>query len=208
MPILSPTLHVSEEVIERAEEFNLHYIHETTKGIQREGEKDDFTYRDPEGQIITDKEILTRIKNLVIPPGWTDVWISPRINSHLQATGIDQKGRKQYIYHKDWERICQEHKFERVEVFGHHLPLIREATERDMTQRGLTQRRVIATVVWLLEHTFIRIGNNEYAKENHSFGLTTLRNKHVDLEGERVRFAFKGKSGVEHEQEITNPIVV
>ncbi len=208
MPTKNDSVHVPEEVIEKAEDLDLRYIKESDKGITRTGSKTRFVYKDEHGKIIRDKNTLKRIKELVIPPAWKDVWISPRTNTHLQATGIDQKGRKQYVYHKEWERLCQEAKFDRVEFFGKHLPLIREALEKDMTQRGLTERRILATIVWLLEHTFIRIGNEEYAKENQSFGLTTLRNKHVDLEGDRVRFAFTGKSGIEHEQEITNPIVV
>lgn len=201
-------LHVSQEIIDKAEELDVRYIGETTKGITREGDKDHFIFKKADGERVKDKVTLDRIDGLRIPPAWTGIWISPKNNTHLQATGIDQKGRKQYLYHPQWTRLCQEHKFDKVELFGKHLPTIREQIERDMLTRGLTQRRVLATVVWLLEHTFIRIGNEEYAKENQSFGLTTLRNKHVDLEGDRVRFSFKGKSGIEHEKEITNPTVV
>lgn len=208
MPTKNDSSRVSDGVIEKAEELDLRYIKESDKGITRHGSKTHFVYKDPEGKAVRDKKTIKRIKDLVIPPAWKNVWISPRTNTHIQATGIDQRGRKQYIYHPTWEKLCQEAKFDRVEFFGKHLPLIREALERDMTQRGLTERRILATIVWLLEHTFIRIGNEEYAKENQSFGLTTLRNKHVDVDGDRVRFAFTGKSGIEHEQEITNPIVV
>ncbi len=200
--------HVPEEVLEKAEKLDLRYTTDSIPGIHREGSKAKPLYKTPEGKTINDAKSLKRIKDLVIPPAWTDVWISPYANTHLQATGIDQKGRKQYLYHKKWEQICQEAKFDRVEFFGQHLPRIREQVERDMVSRGLTQQRVIATVVWLLEHTFIRIGNEEYAKENQSFGLTTLRNKHVDVDGDRIKFSFKGKSGVEHEKDITNPTVV
>ena len=200
--------HVPEEILEKAEELDLRYIKENTKGITREGDKDHLLYKTYEGTRVKDKVTLDRIDGLRIPPAWTDVWISPANNTHLQATGVDQKGRKQYLYHPQWTRLCQEHKFDKVELFGEHLPQMREQIERDMTTRGLNQRRVIATVIWLLEHTFIRIGNEEYAKENQSFGLTTLRNKHVDFDGDHVRFTFKGKSGVDHEKEITNPTVV
>ncbi len=208
MPATPNTSHVPDAIIEKAEELDLRYISDSTSGIAREGPKSRFSYRDTSGKVIRDKNTLTRITNLRIPPAWTNVWISPRGNTHLQATGFDEKGRKQYIYHAKWTQICQEHKFDKVELFGKHLPTIREQIERDMTTRGLNQRRVIATVIWLLEHTFIRVGNEEYAKENQSFGLTTLRNKHVDFEGDHVKFSFKGKSGVEHEKEITNPTVV
>ncbi|MEK7605747.1 MAG: DNA topoisomerase IB [Patescibacteria group bacterium] len=200
--------HVPEEVLEKAEKLDLRYITDSIRGISREGSKTSPIYTGSTGERVNDSKTLKRIKDLVIPPAWTGVWISPYANTHLQATGIDQKGRKQYIYHKEWERICQEAKFDRVEFFGKHLPTIREAVERDMTTRGLNEKRVIATVVWLLEHTFIRIGNEEYAKENQSFGLTTLRNKHVDVDGDRIRFTFKGKSGIDHEKDITNPTVV
>lgn len=203
-----PLIHVSEEIIEKAEDLDLRYITDSTSGIAREGPKSNFKYRDTDGKVVREKNTLERIENLKIPPAWTNVWISPRSNTHLQATGIDQKNRKQYLYHPKWTKICQEHKFDKVETFGKHLPTIREQIERDMVTRGLNQKRVIATVIWLLEHTFIRIGNEEYAKENQSFGLTTLRNKHVDLDGDHVRFTFKGKSGIEHEKEITNPTVV
>ncbi|CAN5136025.1 DNA topoisomerase IB [soil metagenome] len=202
------SLHVSEEIIEKAEELDVRYIKESIKGITRIGEKDHFIFRDKSDNRVKDKSTLDRIDGLRIPPAWTDVWISPANNTHLQATGIDQKGRKQYLYHPQWTRLCQEHKFDKVELFGKHLPHIREQIERDMTTRGLNQKRIIATVIWLLEHTFIRIGNEEYAKENQSFGLTTLRNKHVDVDGDHIKFTFKGKSGVEHEKEITNPTVV
>lgn len=204
----SPPIHVSEELIERAEELHLRYIDQAHAGITRSGSKTRFKYLNPDGSRVTDLFTKNRITSLVIPPAWTDVWISPTGNTHLQATGTDQKGRKQYIYHKEWERLCQEAKFDRVELFGKHLPTIRERLERDMTSRGLTERRILATVVWLLEHTFIRVGNEEYARENKSFGLTTLRNRHVDIDGDRIRFAFTGKSGIDHEEEITNPVVV
>lgn len=203
-----PTPHLSDDLITRAQEIHLRYIDQTTKGITRAGNKTKFYYFNHDGSRVIDKTTKDRITSLVIPPAWTEVWISPHANTHLQATGLDIKGRKQYIYHKAWERLCQEAKFDRVELFGQHLPTIRERLERDMTSRGLTERRILATVVWLLEHTFIRVGNEEYARENQSFGLTTLRNRHVDIDGDRVRFAFTGKSGIDHEEEITNPIIV
>ena len=205
---VQPLIHVSEEILEKAEDLNLRYVTDSTSGIAREGPKSHFSYRNIDGKTVRERTVLERINSLKIPPAWTNVWISPRTNTHLQATGIDQKNRKQYIYHPKWTKLCQEHKFDKVEIFGQHLPSLREQIERDMITRGLSQKRVIATVVWLLEHTFIRIGNEEYAKENQSFGLTTLRNKHVNLDGDRIRFSFKGKSGVEHEKDITNPAVV
>lgn len=203
-----PTPHVPSDVLEKASEEHIRYLAETAPGITRKGDKDHFVYLTAEGNHVKDETTLERVDKLRIPPAWTSVWISPSPNTHLQATGFDQKGRKQYIYHPEWIRLTQEHKFDKVEIFGEKLPLIRETVKKDLSLPGLSQRKVIATVVWLLEHTFIRIGNSEYAKENNSFGLTTLRNKHVTLDKNSVTFSFKGKSGIEHELSIAHPTVV
>ncbi len=148
-----------------------------------------------------------RVKKLVIPPAWVDVKISSDPHGHIQAIGTDGKGRKQYIYHPDWVEYNQRHKFDSLQKFGEVLPTLRETVSGHMRQHTLSYERVLATIVWLLEHTFIRVGNATYAKENQSYGLTTMRNKHVDVEGNTVRFSFKGKSHVYHELDITHPRV-
>ena len=148
-----------------------------------------------------------RAKKLAIPPAWVEVKLSPDESGHIQAVGIDSRGRKQYIYHPDWVAYNQKHKFESLQRFGEVLPELRETVQGHMRQHELTRERVLATMVWLLEHTFIRVGNKEYAKENQSYGLTTLRNKHVDVVGNNITFSFKGKSNVYHELNIRNPRV-
>jgi DNA topoisomerase-1 len=148
---------------------------------------------------VRDAADLRRIKALVIPPAWTDVWISPDPLGHLQATGRDARGRKQYRYHPRWRQVRDETKYERLIGFATKLPAIRRRTDADLRTAGLTREKVLAAVVQLLEKTLIRVGNDEYARVNQSFGLTTLRDGHVDVSGGRVRFAFRGKSGVEHD---------
>lgn len=148
-----------------------------------------------------------RILSLKIPPAWKDVRISSDPFSHIQAVGIDARGRKQYIYHKELVKHNQEHKFDQMVAFGESLPTLREVVRDHMRERMLTRNRILATVVWLLENTFIRVGNKTYAEDNKSYGLTTLRNKHVDVEGSTVTFSFKGKSGVFHEMDVSHPRV-
>ncbi|HSD99065.1 MAG TPA: DNA topoisomerase IB [Patescibacteria group bacterium] len=184
---------------------DLRYTTDTIKGMTRKKENGTIVYFDTEGKKITSKSILERIKNLVIPPAWNNVWICPSPTGYLQATGLDEKGRKQYIYHMDWKKQMQENKFNKMVDFAQVLPKIRQKIYKDMSNDELDKEKIIATVVWLLEHTLIRIGNEEYAKENDSFGLTTLRNRHVKIRGEEVTFDFTGKSGVEHTVSITNP---
>lgn len=166
-----------------------------------------FQFLHKQQQPVTDKETLERIQALVIPPAWTDVHICNSPHGHIQATGIDAKGRKQYIYHSEWSAQQQQHKFDRLIRFGEVLPELRQVIESDMRAHGLGRDRVLATVVWLLQNTFIRVGNQEYAKQNQSYGLTTLREKHVEVEEKSVTFSFKGKSGVFHEVEIQHPRV-
>jgi len=146
-------------------------------------------------EIITDPHVKERIESLVIPPAWEQVWIAPTANGHIQAIGRDEKGRKQYIYHDAWKKLMQQNKFNRMIFFGDVLPDLRREVLAGMQDRGLTERRVISTVIWLLGKTYIRIGNEEYAQDNQSYGLTTMRMKHVDVTGDTIRFAFKGKSG-------------
>ena len=176
----------------------LRYTGDHQSGIARLGKPGKFRYRDADGQILRDATTLTRIKSLAIPPAWTDVWICPHANGHLQATGRDARGRKQYRYHARWRQVRDEVKYERMLSFGRALPAIRAAVARGMQQPGLPREKVLATIVHLLELTLMRIGNEEYARTNKSFGLTTLRTRHVQVDGSAVAFHFKGKSGVRH----------
>ncbi len=176
----------------------LRYVSDTTPGIRRERSGMGFNYRGPDGATIRDSATLRRIRSLVIPPAWTDVWICPHPNGHLQATGHDAKGRKQYRYHLRWREVRDETKYTRLIAFGEALPRIRERVDHDLGLRGLPRKKVVATVVRLLETTLIRIGNEEYAKTNRSYGLTTMRNRHVDVSGTTLRFHFRGKSGIDH----------
>ncbi len=162
-----------------------------------------FSFVTKTGKLVPESE-MNRIKKLSIPPAWVDVTISKYPRNNIQATGIDAKGRKQYIYNENWVKKNQEKKFDQMIMFGERLPYLREAVRAHMREETLSQNRVIATVVWLLEHTFIRVGNDKYAIENESYGLTTMREKHLKLRGNKVTFNFKGKSGVFHELDVTN----
>lgn len=167
-------------------------------GIARRRAGHGFAYV-ANGKVVKDANTLKRIRALVIPPAWTSVWISPDANSHIQAVGYDARGRKQYRYHAGYRHIRDLVKFDRMRNFGRTLPRIRRVVRRDLAQQGLPKRKVLAAIVKLLETTYIRVGNEEYVKENDSFGLTTLRNRHVDILGEVLRFHFRGKSGQSHE---------
>jgi DNA topoisomerase-1 len=167
-------------------------------GIRRISRGKHFAYIAPDGSEIADERELARIKALAVPPAYKDVWICPIANGHLQATGRDARGRKQYRYHKRWREVRDETKYERMIAFARALPAIRRRIEQDLALPELPREKVLATVVQLLETTAIRIGNDEYAKDNGSFGLTTLRNKHAKVEGSSVRFSFRGKSGIRH----------
>lgn len=177
---------------------HLRYVSDARRGISRKRWGPHFRYFDASGQPISDEKTLARIKSLAIPPAWTRVWICPIPNGHLQATGRDAKGRKQSRYHPRWREVRDETKYERMKIFGEWLPRIRERVEHDLSLPGLPREKVLATIVRLLETTFIRVGNEEYARQNHSYGLTTLRNKHVDVEGSTLHFKFRGKSGRLH----------
>ncbi len=187
--------------IQSAKIVGLHYVSDDVPGIQRQRVDEEFCYIDIHGSKICDEQELNRFKSLVIPPAWTDVWICPSPNGHLQATGRDAKGRKQYRYHKNWRQTRSQTKFNRMIVFGEALPNIRKRVEEDMALKGVPRQKVLATVVKLLEVTKIRVGNEEYAQTNKSFGLTTMRDRHVDISGSTIRFKFRGKSGVEHDIE-------
>lgn len=184
---------------EVAEEAGLRYVSDTDPGYTRKRRGKKFVYFDTEGKEIKDEKRILRLNRLAIPPAYTDVWICPSPNGHLQATGRDARGRKQYRYHERWRAERDENKYEKMVLFGRALPKIRRRVTRDLKRPGLTREKVLATVVELLQRTFIRVGNEEYARENHSFGLTTMRNRHVDVKGSKLHFRFRGKSGVNHD---------
>jgi DNA topoisomerase-1 len=168
-------------------------------GITRRRAGTGFAYRGADGRTLRDRGTLRWIRSLAIPPAWTEVWISPFRDGHLLATGRDAKGRKQYRYHPAWRQVRDAAKFDRMLAFGRALPRIRTAVAADMAAKGLGQRKVLATIVKLLELTLIRVGNDEYARANKSYGLTTLRDRHVKAEGQELRFSFKGKAGKRHD---------
>jgi DNA topoisomerase-1 len=189
---------------EAAEAANLVYVSDEEPGIRRRRSGKGFRYISPEGKPIKDKATLERVKSLAIPPAYTDVWISPLEDGHIQATGRDAKGRKQYRYHPRWAEVRDQTKFHRMRLFGEALPAMRERIAADMRLRGLPREKVLATVVQLLGTTFIRIGNPEYVKANDSFGLTTLLDNHVEIEGKKLSFEFRGKSGKEQAVSLTD----
>jgi DNA topoisomerase-1 len=181
-----------------AEHAGLTFCSDEHPGYSRVGTASGVAYRDQHGKAIKDAKTLARIAALAIPPAWTDVWICPREDGHIQAIGRDAKGRKQYRYHSDWRATKDQAKYERMIAFGRALPRLRKQVEMDLTKRGLPREKVLAAVVRLLEVTLIRVGNDEYAKTNKSFGLTTMRKKHVTLSGVGAVFEFRGKSGKDH----------
>jgi DNA topoisomerase I len=180
---------------EAAEEAGLTYVSDEQPGLTRERKGDGFRYLKPNGDPVTDEAVLDRVRRLAIPPAWTDVWICIKANGHLQATGRDARGRKQYRYHPQFRELRESTKYEHMLEFARALPAIRTKIAEHMALRGLPREKVLATVVHLLENTLIRVGNDDYARENKSYGLTTLRNPHVNVEGSQLRFRFKGKSG-------------
>jgi DNA topoisomerase-1 len=191
---------------EFAKAAGLRYIMDTGPGIHREGTSlKNFRYLSPTGKVVKDAATLRRIRSLAIPPAWTDVWICPVDNGHIQATGKDARGRKQYRYHPLWRQTRDETKFHRMIAFGKALPKIRRITGRHLKLKGLPKQKVLAVIVQLLEKTLIRVGNDEYARSNKSFGLTTIRDQHVLVKGNRVHFDFKGKSGVDHAIDLNAP---
>lgn len=185
-----------------AKAAGLRYVSNTTPGIRRKRAGKHFSYIGLDGKPIHDEEELQRIRALGIPPAWNNVWICPNPRGHIQATGRDAKGRKQYRYHPEWRAIRDETKYTRMIAFGKALPQIRERVAHDLSLPGMSREKLLATVVRLLDTTSIRIGNEEYARENGSFGLTTMQNEHVDITGSKVQFHFRGKSGKEHSIDI------
>jgi DNA topoisomerase I len=198
------TLRLPDEV-KSAEQAGLRYVIPKGQGIRRRRAGSGFVYLGPDDKPITDEATLQRIRSLVIPPAWTSVWISPGANTHIQAVGRDARGRKQYRYHPAYREMRDLVKFDRMRAFGRALPRIRRVVARDLARKGLPKRKVLAAVVKLLETTYIRIGNEEYAEENGSFGLTTLRNQHVEILGGMLKFKFRGKSGQRHEIQLEDP---
>ena len=192
------------EAIDAAEGAGLRYVSDDRPGYTRKAKGDGFDYFNVEGRPIDEAQQLLRLKRLAIPPAWTDVWICPGPNCHIQATGRDARRRKQYLYHERWREIRDENKYDRMIAFGQALPKIRRRVAKDLKLPGLPQNKVLATVVQLLERTFIRIGNEEYSRENKSFGLTTMKDRHVEVKGAKLRFRFRGKSGREHEVDVTD----
>ncbi|HEY5410413.1 MAG TPA: DNA topoisomerase IB [Caulobacteraceae bacterium] len=183
---------------EEASSVGLIYVHDTDPGIGRRKAGKGFGYINADGKAIADARTLDRIAGLVIPPAWTEVWISPDPRGHIQATGRDQKQRKQYIYHPKWRAHRDESKYGRMAEFGRALPRLRQRVEHDLARHGLPREKVLATVVRIMEETSIRVGNDQYASTNKSFGLTTLRKRHVDVTGAGAVFEFRGKSGKMH----------
>jgi DNA topoisomerase-1 len=181
----------------------IHYRKDTELPWRRVKQGKGFAFINEKGKRIS-KSARTRVLGLVIPPGWHDIVISADPMDYVQAIGMDARGRKQYIYHPEWIKRNQEHKFDQMVSFGERLPALREVVDAHMREHSLSRDRVIATVVWLLEHTFIRVGNKEYAKENQSYGLTTMREKHIEIKGNTLTFSFEGKNGVFHELGVTD----
>ena len=184
---------------QQARAAGLHYTTDRSPGIRRLGPAKRPRYVGPNGKPVRDTATLARIRSLVIPPAWTNVWICTDPQGHLQVTGRDARGRKQYRYHPKWRTVRDETKFDRMLAFGYALPQVRERVEQDLSVSGLPRPKVLATVVQLMEKTLIRVGNEEYARSNQSHGLTTLQDRHVRLNGSSVKFRFKGKSGIEHD---------
>lgn len=191
--------------IAAAKSAGLRYVNDDDPGIARSGSGDSFRYTGPDGRRITDSVTLARIKRLAIPPAWTEVWICPREDGHIQATGRDARKRKQYRYHPDWRAVRDDNKYQRMIAFGRALPRIRRRVARDLRGRGLGRTKVLATMIRLLETTLVRVGNEEYARTNGSIGLTTMRDRHVRVRRGKLKFQFRGKSGRHHDIELHDP---
>ncbi|HEV7369782.1 DNA topoisomerase IB [Arenibaculum sp.] len=193
-----------EDAIQAVEAARLRYVDDHAPGIARRRHGQGFAYQDPRGRRVDDPATLERIAKLAIPPAWEDVWICPKANGHIQATGRDARGRKQYLYHERWREVRDAAKFERVVGFVEALPALRSQVEADLNRPGLPREKLVALVIELMERTLIRIGNRQYAEANGSYGLTTLRDRHVDVSGGRIVFNFRGKSGKPHRISVTD----
>ncbi len=196
-------LAADRDPIQAAEAAHLVYVTDSRPGISRLKKGKGFTYV-LGGKTVKDAGVIQRIRGLVIPPAWTSVWICPESNGHIQATGLDLRNRKQYRYHPQWNSLRNETKFHRLYEFGKALPVLREKIESDFRSRELTREKVLATVLSLMERTYIRVGSNEYEKANGSYGLTTLKNKHVSITGDTLVFSFTGKKGIHHDIALHN----
>jgi DNA topoisomerase-1 len=195
----------TEPLVQEAREAGLRYSSDEDAGFTRKLQRQHFVFFDKKGKRIRDEQEAARIRKLAIPPAYTDVWICADPKGHVQATGRDARGRKQYRYHPFWRQQRDETKFEHMQKFGKALPKIRRRVQRDLRRPGLPREKILATLVRLLETTVIRVGNDEYARENHSYGLTTLRNRHVEVKRGDITFSFRGKSGKHHEIELHDP---
>jgi len=189
----------ADDAVASAADAGLRYVTDEAPGITRRRRGKGFSYRSPDGRPLRDAETLQRIRSLAIPPAWSDVWICPDRRGHIQATGRDARGRKQYRYHQHWREVRDATKFSRMAEFGEALPALRRRVRRDLARPGLPREKVLATVVRLLETTCIRVGNDEYMKSNGTFGLTTLRNRHVAVRGEKLFFRLRAKGGKRQE---------
>lgn len=196
---------VAHDPQEAARAAHLHYVSDKKPGIAREATEDGFRYRHPDGSLVEDERTLTRIRKLAIPPAYREVWICRDPNGHLQAVGRDARRRKQYRYHPRWREIRDEAKYSKMLVFGRVLPRIRARVRQDLARHDLPREKVLAAIVALLEKTVMRVGNEEYARENRSFGLTTLRNRHVRVAGKHLAFDFRGKHGIKHHIDLDDP---
>ena len=194
----------SPEFVDSAQAAGLRYVTDAEPGIRRRRAGRGFSYVDPDGRVVREREHIRRFRSLMIPPAWNDVWICPLPEGHLQVTARDARGRKQYRYHPRFRAHRDNLKFEKMVELSDVLWKVRERVERDIARPGLQRRTVMATLVWLLDRTLIRVGSHELAKENDSFGLTTLRRRHVSIDGATLRFEFRGKSGVEHAVAVTD----
>lgn len=194
-----------DDPLDSAKAAGLRYVSDQAPGIVRKRAGTGFRYVGKDGKPIRDKKALARIRALAIPPAWRDVWICPDPNGHLQATGRDAKGRKQHRYHPRWREVRDATKYERLTAFAQALPRIRRTVARHLSRRNFGREKILATVIRLLETTCIRVGNEEYARQNRSFGLTTMRDRHVKIAGSTIRFRFKGKGGVQHAVDLSDP---
>lgn len=197
-PVAAAAPTQGNDEVAAAREAGLRYVTDDRPGITRRGAGTGFSYRDPFGKRIADRAELERIRGIAIPPAWESVWICPNPRGHIQATGRDARGRKQYRYHPHWREVRDATKFERLLAFGEALPTLRERLEADLGLPGVPRERILATVVWIIDHTMMRVGNEEYARANDSYGATTLRKDHIEIAGAEVAVSFRGKGGKEH----------
>ncbi len=203
-PKTAPLVPIHLDPIESAQIAGLNHVSDDGPGFRRKKAGKSFSYLGLDGQKISDKAVIERINALAIPPAYKNVWICPDKNGHIQATGMDERGRKQYRYHPKWREVRDETKFARTIEFARALPLIRQKTAQDLAKNGFPREKVLAMIVQLLEKTAIRVGNTEYARQNGSYGLTTMKNEHADVSGAKVHFHFKGKSGKWHDIDLND----